>query len=282
MISCKVYNCDTPYVEYYVTRDKFSPKKKNIPDFCPDGWYPANLIDYDGHSAVLGSPYQYDPFDGDVVYMDKPDEDDDTYNSRLHNVSRLRSTVYDYAVSNKWEYFGTITLNGKYCPRDDISIAYKKLSKFLDNYKQRYSSDFQYLILPELHADRKTWHFHGLFSSMGEDIVSFRDCDVIPRKIAKKLAKGEDVYKWLSIDKTFGFCSLISVYGSDVNCAKYMAKYIIKSAECLSDPIYKKFRFLRTSSNLSKPLKLIVDALPDDCHLVYHNEYVFIYRKELS
>lgn len=273
MISCKVYDCDTPYVEYYVTRDQLSSPKKKVVDDCPFDW------------LTLDTGLQLDPFDNKFFSVDAPDEfvaDDDTYNSRLHNISRLRTTVYDYAVSNKWQYFGTITLNGKNCPRDDISIAYKKLSKFLNNYKTRYSSDFQYLILPELHSDQRSWHFHGLFSNMCEDIISFRDCDVIPRKIAKKLAKGEDVYKWLSVDKTFGFCSLISTCGSDVNCAKYMAKYISKSAECLSDPVYKYFRFLRTSSNLRKPLKLVTDALPDDARFVYQNEYVIVYRKELS
>lgn len=92
------------------------------------------------------------------------DEVQKKYN--IQNVARStrRSVqgIYDICRSNVWTYFCTFTFLDNSI-RYDYSVCRKKLSKFLDNFKQRQCSDMYYICVPEQHKDG-AWHFHGLFS----------------------------------------------------------------------------------------------------------------------
>ena len=83
--------------------------------------------------------------------------------------------------------------------------------KFFDNYRQRKSPGFRYLLVPEQHKDG-AFHFHGLFMGIApSDLVinEYGYLDFVPYR-----------------DK-FGFCSLSRIQDFYA-CANYITKYISK------------------------------------------------------
>ena len=82
--------------------------------------------------------------------------------------------IYKLACNNKpWDYFVTFTFNSDKVDRYNFSEVSKKLSKWIDNIKQKYGcKDMGYIIVPEKHKDG-AWHFHGLFKNC--DNLNFID-----------------------------------------------------------------------------------------------------------
>lgn len=83
----------------------------------------------------------------------------------MRSVNRTKSKIYDYAMSNNWVYWVTLTLDKKQVDRYDLKESSKKLRKWIKNIKNRYAKDMTYLIIPEPHKDG-AWHFHALIGGM--------------------------------------------------------------------------------------------------------------------
>jgi hypothetical protein len=81
--------------------------------------------------------------------------------------NRAKNKIYDYARSNDFEWFVTMTFNPKELDSFDYNECSKKLSKWLNNIRVRYAPDLQYLFVPELHKSGR-YHFHGLISNIGD------------------------------------------------------------------------------------------------------------------
>ena len=145
------------------------------------------------------------------VYGYEPGQSEDESVRYAASLCRSRSRVLQLAFNNKWDYFVTLTFDKDKIDRYDYKAICSSMLKFFDNYKQRKSKDFKYLLIPEQHKDG-AFHFHGYFSGI-------KPGDVRPNE-------------WGYLDfvpyrKKFGFCSISEIEDRE-KCAVYVSKYITK------------------------------------------------------
>lgn len=103
---------------------------------------------------------------GDVIKGYFTDEHIVSERSSQVSMNRTINNVYGLSRSNKWEWFFTLTFNPLKVDRTDYTECQKKLTNWLKHIRERYSPDMVYLLVPELHSDGKSFHFHGLFSNI--------------------------------------------------------------------------------------------------------------------
>lgn len=164
---------------------------------------------------------------GDIVES----TDDGTVLKLPKNVYRARSTIYELAYCNAWDWFFTGTIDGGKYDRTDLDGYRKKLSQMIRNYTKRTDANIKYLIVPELHSDCKNWHVHGFLRGLPvEHLHRFLIGDQMSAYIAKKVRKGQEVYSWKKYQDTFGWCDLEPIASHDGAC-KYVTKYISKALD---------------------------------------------------
>ena len=151
------------------------------------------------------------------------------------SISRAKKTIFDYALCNDFDYFVTLTFDRKKVDSSDLVLLKKRVGQWLNNYKKRVNPSLKYLIIPELHSDKKHFHFHGLIS----DISSIKEY--------KKSKKGVMRYNWLDWHDKFGFTSLEAIKNKNA-VSKYITKYVTK--EIITT--FNKQRYL-VSKGLKKP-----------------------------
>lgn len=138
-----------------------------------------------------------------------------TKDNLRQSLSRTKRIIREYGYCNDWDYFVTLTFDRT---KNDSS-DYKKLSKsvriWLANYKARKNIDLKYILIPELHKDKKHYHFHGLIKNIN-NVVKFRNDK-----------KGHMRYNWKDWDLKFGYTSLGSIRHKD-KTVSYILKYITK------------------------------------------------------
>lgn len=164
---------------------------------------------------------------GDIVES----TDDGTVLKLPKNVYRARSTIYELAYCNVWDWFFTGTIDGGKYDRTDLDGYRKKLSQMIRNYTKRTDANIKYLIVPELHSDCENWHVHGFLQGLPvEHLHRFQLGDQMSAYIAKKVRKGQEVYSWKKYQDTFGWCDLEPIASHDGAC-KYVTKYISKALD---------------------------------------------------
>lgn len=145
------------------------------------------------------------------------------------NLSRARSTIYELALCNDWEWFLTFTLDPKKYDRSDLKAFQKDLSRFFRKYREKHKVNVKYLMVPEQHQDGINWHMHGFLMGLSkEHLRQFTLEEQLPYYIRYKLQKNEPVYDWNAYKKKFGFCNIEPIRDLEAS-AKYVTKYIIKS-----------------------------------------------------
>ncbi|MEG2311513.1 MAG: hypothetical protein RSB72_02310 [Bacilli bacterium] len=164
-------------------------------------------------------------------------------NKKLSNsISRSKKQVLEKALCNEWLWFATLTLDPKKYVRDDLKTFIKDLGQFIRDQRKKYKDvKIKYLLIPELHADGKNWHLHGLFS----DIPI---ADIEPHPLKKLSEKG--YINWVTYQDQFGFNSLGAVK-DPVKCSMYITKYISKDLDkavtALDQKLYYCSRGLKTA-----------------------------------
>lgn len=144
---------------------------------------------------------------------------------------RARTMVRDYARSNDFAYFVTLTLDASKVDRYDIDAVTKIMRTWLDNRVRR--KGLKYILVPELHKDGAV-HFHGFFN----DALPAVDSGTLtkagkPRKPrgaaarARMIAEGWHVVYNLP-DWTLGFTTAVKLYGDRNAAIGYVCKYIAK------------------------------------------------------
>lgn len=92
-----------------------------------------------------------------------------------NNLQRSKATIYEYAFCNKWDYFFTGTLDKTKANREDLKEFNNKFKTFISNFNRKYNCKVKFLIIPELHSDLVSWHFHGFLANVPKDrIVQFQ------------------------------------------------------------------------------------------------------------
>lgn len=175
----------------------------------------------------------------------------------IQRISRVRtkSRIRELALCNNFEYFGTITINGYFCNRYELTDCQTELKKILKRIK-RNNKDFKYLIITEKHKDC-AFHFHGLFSGLD---LSCNDFGYWENKELSQL----------------GYNSFSPII--DYNkCCNYITKYITK--DCVKNShnqIFIRSKGLKVATNekINKP--------DFDIEWKYENDYCSIYDINLD
>lgn len=135
--------------------------------------------------------------------------------SKSESMKRTKKMTYDYVMSNKWDFFVTLTFDPEKVDSFDYDACVKAMKTFL-RYVKRKNENVKYILVAELHKSGR-FHFHGLFAN----------CDNLPMTDSgHRDKKGRIIY---NIDGyTVGFSTASKV--TDSNAAgNYVTKYITKS-----------------------------------------------------
>lgn len=181
-----------------------------------------------------------------------------------NSISRAKSKIFEYALCNEFDYFITLTLDSKKYNRSDLDKYIKDLGQFIRDYRKKYDCDIQYLLIPELHLDKKNWHMHGLIKGLKKDSLELNKNGYLD---------------WKEYSKKFGYCS-VSEVKNQVAVSKYITKYISKSfcSEKLLERKYKKLYYCSRGLQQSEMIKegQMIDELKDVIEFDFENEYVSI------
>lgn len=184
--------------------------------------------------------------------------------SETSSVNRTVSQIYSIARSNRWEYFVTLTIDPKKLGSTNFKLITDKLNIWTNNLKKRYAPDLKYIIVPELHKDRSKWHFHGLFSNVGN----------IPFKFSGKTCIGRFTYDYVRKPYAtkiynlplwrYGF-STATVVKDTAKASSYITKYITKD---LSKVLRNQHRYF-ASQNTDRPLEKVYNIDYDELSRIY-------------
>ena len=129
---------------------------------------------------------------------------------------RARAKVRDLALSNRFAWFVTLTLDPAKVNRYDLSSFQRVLTRWLDNAVRR--RGLQYILVPERHKDGAI-HFHGFFSDASMEMVDSGHTDTAGHPVFNCQA-------W-----PYGFTACIRIYGNYAQAVSYVCKYIGKQGE---------------------------------------------------
>lgn len=199
------------------------------PIFHPPGWEMRPRRSTGREPSLLGCGEVCGP-DREIFERESARAKVNTDRSRSRALTKLR----DYALSNKFQYFVTLTLDKDRIDRYDYEAIVKGMRVWCDNQVRR--KGLYYVLVPELHQDGAL-HFHGFFP----EGVAVTDSGTIippggsrPRKPRSKRQREE----WLEggghlvynlPDWKYGFSTAIPLYGTYHKAVAYVCKYIRKA-----------------------------------------------------
>lgn len=154
------------------------------------------------------------------------------------SLNQTKNRIYKIARSNTWDWFITLTFDRNKNDSSEYDIIVKRLHIFLNNIQKRKCPNLKYLIVPELHADGKHYHFHGLLS----------DCDGLNFKFSGKYDKKSSKPIFNILNWSYGFTTATRVEDTQ-KVSSYITKYITKE----NVNILKEKRRYYASRNIDKP-----------------------------
>lgn len=180
-------------------------------------------------------------------YWDRAREDcTSEYGRYLCNLRRAVAKVEELGLCNDWDLFTTITVSPDRLDRSNLGDIYDRvvrgyLRNCRDVYKRlsrrgRVSDDdtrLDYLIVPELHADGRTWHLHGVIKAgycyySGLQDYHSRLGDKLPIKIRDKAMEEGSIYWDGRLEAEVGYNTL-SVIRDKERTIRYLIKYLLKA-----------------------------------------------------
>lgn len=193
----------------------------------------------------------------DVTECDAACENNSDIRNKLRNYeyesfARSKRTVIDYGMNNDWDYFVTITFDGKKVDRYNAQRVLQKLQDALKDYRRYYDSNFAYVLVPELHDDGAI-HWHGLFKIGRTDLIE-RHWDYEKHCIYYRI----DLFY-----RRLGRFRLDKVATTPTYVAAYITKYMTKANE----RIFQR-RYI-CSKGLNKGT-VIFDSTGDDAGELYY------------
>lgn len=187
------------------------------------------------------------------------------------NVSRAKSTIFELAFCNPWDWFFTGTLNPTKYDRTDLDKYHKTLTQWLRDYNKKHGLNIKFLLVPELHRDGKSWHMHGFLQGLPvEHLEQFKVGDIMGKGLADKVRKGAVVYNWVAYANKFGFCGLELIRSHEA-VSKYVTKYINKSLASSVTELNAHMYYV--SRGLKRAEVVKQGTLFGDVQFTYENEY---------
>lgn len=169
-----------------------------------------------------------------------------------NNTKRSVNQVYDLARSNHFDWFITLTLNPQFVDRSNYDECAKVIRLFTKRLQRNGNT---WLIVPELHSDGHSYHFHGLVQG---------DLDLTHWK--------GDVYNLNNFE--FGYTTAMQIKDPQ-RVATYIAKYLTKD---ISVPKGRKCFW--ASRSLAKPTVEYVEMSEHD--FMWNIEASARYTKEID
>lgn len=174
------------------------------------------------------------------------------------SLSSTKNRIYNISRSNVWEWFITLTFDREKTDSSDYDLVVRRLKIFLNNLQQRKCPDLKYLIVPEFHADKEHYHFHGLLAG----------CDGLKFRYSGHDTKdGLPIYNILNW--SWGFTTATRVYDTQ-RVSSYITKYITKESGIY---LKEKHRYY-ASRNVSR-------AKPE-YHIVDEEDFLKVYGDRIS
>lgn len=173
--------------------------------------YPNNTAQLRVYKTVVGVPQENT--------SSKKRKEKDTEESQKRSIAHTKSMISTYARCNTWEWFVTLTFSPELTDRTDFKKCMQRVRNFLKN-SRRKAKNLKYLVVPELHSDKESWHAHILLSNTG---------DLTFLKSGKKKHYKEiyNVPGW-----KYGFSTATKIEDTR-KVSKYILKYITKDAHVL-------------------------------------------------
>lgn len=157
-----------------------------------------------------------------------------------NNITRAKTTIREYALCNKWDFWCTFTINPRKYNRYHLDDYIKDFTEFIHNYNRRKEEKCRYLFIPEQHKDG-AWHIHGFISGIDAK-------DIYINK--------HGYFSWRQYEEKFGFISMTKL-DNDIEklasyCLKYMSKDLEKSVKDLNAHLYYCSKGLKKAEVLFK------------------------------
>jgi len=163
------------------------------------------------------------------------------HSSRKSSTRRSKTSVTDYALSNDFSQFITLTFNPSKADSFDYETCKKLVSRWINN-QRRHSPSLTYILVAEKHKTGRI-HFHMIVNNFNGKLNI-----AINKKTGKNLVKGgKQIYNldgW-----NYGFSTLSYIENKEAT-ARYLQKYLTKDFI----EAFNKKRFW-TSRGLNKPTK---------------------------
>ena len=129
-----------------------------------------------------------------------------------------------------------MTIDPQKYDRTDLDAFYKDFAAFVHSRQRK--SEIRYLVIPEYHADKQSYHFHALMSG-----IPLGELGVVNGRL-----------NWLPYYERFGF-SMLEPIQDATRCAFYMTKYITKD---LGQAVPAGGQLFRASKGLARAKLLAV------------------------
>lgn len=177
------------------------------------------------------------------------------------SLGKTKNTIYNIARSNDWKWFITLTLSPDKADRSSYDDVVQKLRTFLTHLQQRKCPDLKYLIVPELHADKTNYHFHGLLA----------DCDELEFVFSGHFDDtGKPVFnipQW-----SYGFTTA-TIVEDTTRASSYITKYVTKESE---QYLKNKHRYYTNRNTLRTPPEKLVVSDTVDFIKTYADDITFM------
>ena len=194
-----------------------------------------------------------------------------------NNLIRARNKVLEYALCNEWEWFFTTTIDGNKYDRSDLATFQKDFTRMLQKIGRDNHTKIHYLIVPELHADRKNWHAHGFIKGLPKNYLTKFELNMkLPLYLIRKIRGGCHVYEMKAYTEKFGFNDFEKI--RDLRrSANYICKYITKGFGDRSvSELGKHLYFASKGLNTAKEIYRGTPRIDTPINYDYTNEYVGI------
>lgn len=181
--------------------------------------------------------------------------------NEYRSLRRARVAVVDYALCNRFDYFGTITFNNAWHDVTNALACRDSIVKAFNNYKNRNNSDFQYILIGEYGEKTHRLHFHFLVSGINKNELFINKHHHLD---------------WHYTSDRFGFTQISKIGGTNIDqerVARYCSKYITKGNIRISNHRYYCSKGLKKPSvqRLYNPELTVYfsDWLEDNCMVAY-------------
>ena len=178
--------------------------------------------------------------------------------SRKVSLSATKNRIYNIVRSVNWEWFITLTFDRESTDASDYDAVTKRLQKFLNNLQQRTCPDLKYFIVPELHKDGVSYHFHGFLS----DCSGLRFC-----YSGHDTKDGDPIYNILNWKH--GFTTATRIIDTR-RASSYITKYITKESQIF---LKEKNRYY-ASRNIRR--------VQPDFHIVDEQDFLQVYGDRIQ